>query len=93
MGPAGWVRLFITGGTMRKSLLLLSAGLLLAAAPSVVSAQNSGSFVRDGLGQIVVPFQSVAKSAEPAKPAKAKKTKKSKKAKKAKKSNKAKKKG
>jgi hypothetical protein len=77
---------------MRKGLLLLGAALLLAAAPSVVSAQNTGSFVRDGVGQIFVPFQSVAKSAEPAKPAKAKKTKKAK-SKKAKKSSKAKKKG
>jgi hypothetical protein len=76
---------------MRKGLLLLGAVLVLATAPSVVSAQNSGSFVRDGLGQIIVPFQSVAKSAEPAKPAKAKSAKKSK-GKKAKKSGKAKKK-
>ena len=74
---------------------MLGAALVLAAAPSVVSAQNSGSFVRDGLGQVFVPFQSVAKAAEPAKPAKAKKAKKakSKKAKKSKKSSKAKKKG
>ena len=69
---------------MRKGLLLLSAGLLLAAAPSVVSAQNENStkLLRDGFGQFAVPFQTAAKAAEPAKPAKAKKVRKSKKAKK-----------
>ena len=81
---------------MRKGLLLLSAGLLLAAAPVALEQnENTAKFVRDGVGQVVVPFQSAAKSAEPAKPTKAKKSKskKAKKSSKGKKSSKAKKKG
>jgi ribosomal protein L9 len=81
---------------MRKGLLLLSAAFLLAAAPSVASAQNENSakLVRDGFGQIFVPFQSAGKAAEPAKAKKSKKAKRSKrKGKKAKKSGKRKMKG
>jgi ribosomal protein L9 len=81
---------------MRKGLLLVSAAFLLAAAPSVASAQNENgaNLVRDGFGQIFVPFQSVGKAAEPAKVKKGKKAKRSKrKGKKAKKSGKRKMKG
>jgi hypothetical protein len=80
---------------MKKGLLLVLAGLLLAAAPSATFAQKakgkkaaakpaatqtSRNFVGDAFSQWLVPGQSIAKAAAPA-PAKAKKAKRSKKAK------------
>jgi hypothetical protein len=68
---------------MRKSMLLLLSGLLVAALPLTAEAAKrktaaappapAPSFVGAGLHQFVVPFESMAKAAEPAAPAKAKK--------------------
>jgi hypothetical protein len=71
---------------MRKALLL-AALMLAAGVPSVADAQDSSqNFIRDGVGQVLVPFQSVAATAAtaPAKAAPAKKARKSKKASKSK---------
>ena len=68
---------------MRKGLLLLAALLLVAAAPSATVAQKAKGgpeFVGDAASQILVPFQSVGRAAQPATKAKAKKAKRSKKA-------------
>jgi len=56
----------------------LLVGALLIAAPSATSAQNSGKFVGDMVHQLVVPFESIGKAAQPAAPAKARKAKRSK---------------
>jgi hypothetical protein len=79
---------------MRKGLFLLAALLLAAAAPSATVAQKAKGgpeLVGDAASQILVPFQSMGRAAQPATKAKAKKAKRSKKAK-AKKPSKAKKK-
>ena len=63
---------------MRKILLVSAALLLVAAAPSATMAQQAKGgpeFVRDFASQILVPFQSIGRSAQPAAPAKAKKAK------------------
>jgi len=70
---------------MRKSALLLALAFAISAPtvalaakkkpaakpdPAVAAQQDSAAFMRDALGQLVVPFQSLAKPAQPEKKAK-----------------------